>query len=264
MIPVEESMLKIATWNVNSIRARQARVLAWLAAAQPDALCMQETKVVDKDFPVEEFRALGYHVALLGQRTYNGVAIAAREEPADVVCGLSDGVDDPQARLIAATVAGVRVISAYCPNGQSVGSEKFAYKLQWFERLRRYLDLRCNAATPLALCGDFNVAPEPIDVHDPAAWEGQTLFTLDERAAWRRVCEFGLVDVYRKKHPEPGRYSWWDYRQLAFPFNKGLRIDHVLASAPLAERCTAAEIDREARKGKEPSDHAPVVAQFST
>ncbi len=256
--------MKLATWNVNSIRARQERALAWLGAARPDALCLQETKVGDADFPVEEFRALGYHVALHGQRTYNGVAIASLEEPRDVVRGLDDGDDDPQARLIAATVGGVRVISAYCPNGQAPGTDKFAYKLRWFERLSAYLTRRHRPDEPLALCGDFNVAPEPIDVHDPQAWEGQTMCTLDERAAWRRLCGFGLVDVYRARHPEPGRYSWWDYRQLAFPFNKGLRIDHVLATEGLASRCIAAEIDREARKGKQASDHAPVVVEFAT
>ena len=259
-------MIKIATWNVNSIRARLDRVLAWTKATQPDALCLQEIKVADKDFPVEEFRAIGYFAALHGQRTYNGVAILARTEPLGVVCGLADDVDDPQARLIAATVGtatnSVRVISAYVPNGQSVGSEKFAYKLAWLDRLRSYLDRLCDAAKPLALCGDFNVAPEPIDVHDPAAWEGQVLCTNDERAALARVTAFDLIDVYRQKHAEPGRYSWWDYRQLSFPYNKGLRIDHIWATRSLAVRCIAAEIDREARKGKLPSDHAPVVVQF--
>ncbi|MSP61969.1 MAG: exodeoxyribonuclease III [Myxococcales bacterium] len=255
--------MKIATWNVNSVRARLERVLAWLAAAQPDVLCMQEIKVVDDGFPVDEFRAAGYEVALSGQRTYNGVAIAAREAPSDVARGLDDGVDDPQARLIAATVGGVRVISAYVPNGQAVGSDKYAYKLEWLARLRAHLDLRYRPDQPLCLAGDFNVAPEAIDVHDPAAWEGQVLCSPPERAALARVAAFGLEDTYRIHHKEGGRFTWWDYRMLSFPKDKGLRIDHLFATPPLAARSVGAEIDRDARKGKLPSDHAPLVVTFA-
>jgi exodeoxyribonuclease-3 len=254
--------MKLATWNVNSIRARQERVLDWLKANQPDVLCMQETKVEDGAFPVEELRAAGYEVALSGQRTYNGVAIAAKRPIGEVARGLDDGVDDPQARLIAGTVDGVRVICAYAPNGQEVGSEKYGYKLAWLGRLRKYLDARFDAGKPLLLVGDFNVAPEPIDVHDPAVWDGKILFSIPERRALEQVRAFGLVDVYRARHPEPGRFTWWDYRQLSFLKNLGLRIDHVFATPGVAERCTSAEIDREARKGKQPSDHAPVVVEI--
>lgn len=255
--------MKVATWNVNSIRARKERVLGWLERAQPDVLCLQETKVEDAQFPRDEFRVAGYEVVLAGQKSYNGVAIAARRPLTDVVRGLDDGTDDPQARLIAATIDGVRILSAYVPNGQAVGSEKFSYKLAWLGRMRRYLDSRCDPQQPLVLAGDFNVAPEAIDVHDPRLWRGQVLFTVEERAALAQLRNFGLVDTYRRHHTEGGRFSWWDYRQLAFPKNLGVRIDHVFATPPLAEQSLHAEIDREARKGENPSDHAPVVAEFA-
>jgi exodeoxyribonuclease III len=255
--------MKIATWNINSVRARQERLLGWLEAQRPDVLCLQELKCTDDLFPLEAVKQAGYHTACFGQRTYNGVAILSRTEPTEIRRGLEDGVEDLQARVIGATVGGVRVFSVYAPNGQAVGSPAYAYKLQWYGRLRRYLEQHHRAQEQLVLCGDWNVAPEPLDVHDPAAWEGQTLFSLPERQALRELCGFGLVDLYRRRHPEPGRYSWWDYRMLAFPKNRGLRIDHLLATRPLAERCTAAEIDREARKGKQPSDHAPVWAEFA-
>lgn len=254
--------MKIATWNVNSIRARQERLFTWLAAAQPDVLCLQELKCVDDEFPMEEVRAAGYHCACFGQKTYNGVAILAKEPISDVVRGLGDGVEDPQARIIAGTVSGVRVFSVYAPNGQAVGSPAYEYKLSWFGRVRRYLDARHRADEKLVLAGDWNVAPDPIDVHDPVAWEGQTLFSLPERDALKVLCDFGLIDTWRRKHPGEQKFSWWDYRMLAFPKNRGLRIDHVLATAPLAERILASEIDREARKGKQPSDHAPVWTDF--
>ena len=255
--------MKIATWNVNSIRARWERLAPWLERQRPDVVCLQETKVTDGDFPFVELKGLGYHAAHLGQKTYNGVALLAREELTDVRRGMEDGADDPQARLIGATVSGVRVLSAYVPNGQAVGSEKFAYKLAWLERLRRHLEERYRPEQPLIIAGDFNIAPEPIDVHDPAAWEGQVLCTAVERAALARLVGFGLVDVYRELHPEPGRFTWWDYRRLAFPKNLGLRIDHLFATAPLARLAQRAEIDREARKGKLPSDHAPVLVELA-
>lgn len=255
--------MKIATWNCNSIRARQARLLAWLASAQPDVLCLQELKCVDSDFPADALREAGYHSACYGQKTYNGVAILAKQEITDVTRGLMDEIDDQQARIIAGTVNGVRVVSVYAPNGQAVDSPAYQYKLGWYQRLRRYLDSRHRPEDRLVLCGDWNVAPEPIDVHDPVLWEGQTLFSKPEREALQNLCAFGLVDTFRKHHPEAGRYSWWDYRQLAFPKNKGLRIDHVFATPAMAEKCVAAEIDREARKGAQPSDHAPVWAEFA-
>ena len=255
--------LAVATWNVNSIRARRERVLPWIAERRPDVLCMQETKAKDEVFPIEEVEAAGYRAALWGQSPYNGVAILSREPAEDVQRGFGDGGDDSQARFLATTVAGVRVLCAYVPNGQEVGSPAFLYKLEWLERLRRFLDRTADPGAPLLLCGDMNVAPEPRDVHDPAHWEGKTLFHPDERAALGRVCGWGLRDAFRLHHAEDGRFSWWDYRQLAFPRNQGLRIDHVFVTAPLAARCTACDIDRDARKGKQPSDHAPVIAEFS-
>ena len=254
--------MKIAAWNLNSVRARLDRLVDWLKSAQPDVVCLQELKCTDAEFPMEAVREAGYHAAVHGQKTYNGVAILAKTEPTDVVKGLSDGVDDTHARLIAATVNGVRVVSAYAPNGQSVDSEAYIYKLEWYARLRRYLDTRHKPKEPMALCGDWNVAPEPIDVHDPALWEGQTLFTLRERAALKTLCEFGLTDSFRALHPDVQKFSWWDYRMLGFQKNKGVRIDHILVTAPLAKKLEKVDVDREERKGKQPSDHAPVWADF--
>lgn len=256
-------MLTIATWNVNSIRARRERVLPWLDAQKLDVLCMQETKVKDEAFPLGDLEAMGYRAALWGQSPYNGVAILSREPATDVARGFGDGGDDTQARFLAATVAGVRVLCAYVPNGQEVGSPAFVYKLEWLARLRRFLERNADPAAPVLLCGDMNVAPEPRDVHDPARWEGKTLFHPDERAALARVCDWGLRDAYRLHHAEDGRFSWWDYRQLAFPKNRGLRIDHIFVTPVLAARVTTAGVDRDERKGKLPSDHAPVWAEFA-
>jgi exodeoxyribonuclease-3 len=255
--------VRIVTWNVNSVRAREERLLAYLTQRVPDVLCLQEIKVEDERFPVEACRALGYAAAVFGQRTYNGVAILSRTPLTEVRRGFDDGDPDPQARFIAATTAGVRVMSAYVPNGQAVGSEKFAYKLQWLERLGRHVGAACAGDSPAVLCGDLNVAPEPIDVHDPAAWEGQVLCSAAEREALARALGSGWIDVVRRLNPEARIYSWWDYRQLAFPKNRGLRIDHIFARAALALRARAAGVDRDARKGKLPSDHAPVWAEFT-
>lgn len=254
--------MKLATWNVNSVRARHERLLRWLAAHQPDVLCLQELKVTDADFPFDAVREAGYHAAVHGQRGYNGVAILARDEPQDVVRGLDDGVDDPAARLVSARAGGVRVVCVYVPNGGELGSDKWSYKLDWLRRLRAWLERHHRPEEPLALCGDLNVAPEPRDCSDPVAWEGTVLYHPDIRAALRHVTDWGLVDAFRLKRPEAGLYSWWDYRMLAFPKNVGLRIDHVFATAALAGRCTAAAIDRNERKGKQPSDHAPVIVEF--
>ncbi|MCK6526464.1 exodeoxyribonuclease III [Myxococcota bacterium] len=252
----------VMTWNVNSVRARLDRLLALLQRHQPDVLCLQELKVADADFPFGPVGELGYRAVVYGQKTYNGVAILSKEEAREVEVGLDDGVEDPQARLISARFPGLRVVSVYVPNGATVGSEKWAYKLEWLARLRSWLDRRRVPGEPLAVCGDFNVAPEERDVHDPRAWEETVLFHPQARAALADVLAFGLVDTYRLHHPEGGRYSWWDYRMLAFPKDDGLRIDHVFATPPLAARCTGAEIDRAERKGKLPSDHAPVIATF--
>jgi exodeoxyribonuclease-3 len=255
--------MKIATWNVNSIRARMERLREWLVAQTPDVLCLQETKVEDDLFPALELESLGYRVAAYGQKTYHGVAVLARLPLDDIVRGLGDGVEDAQARFLVVRVGGVRVGSLYVPNGQAVGTDKFAYKLAWLQRLRAWLFAHADAGQPLVLCGDFNVAPEDRDVHDPEAWRDQVMCHPDERAALAEVRRWGLVDVFRRLNPDPGRYTWWDYRQLSFPKNRGLRIDHILCTERMAARCRSVAIDRDARKGQAPSDHAPVIAEFA-
>ncbi len=254
--------MKIATWNVNSIRARLDRLLAWLRERAPDVVCLQETKVEDHAFPMLELEALGYHVAAFGQKTYNGVALLARRPLQDVVRGFGDSTDDGQARFVVARVDDVRVGSVYVPNGQAVGSDKFHYKLAWLARWRDWLDRHADPAAPLVLCGDMNVAPEDRDVHDPEGWRNQILCHPDERTALAEVKRWGLTDLYRHHHPAETHFTWWDYRQLSFPKNRGLRIDHVLGTAPMTARCHSVVVDREARKGKQPSDHAPVIAEF--
>jgi len=254
--------MKIATWNVNSIRARHERVLAWLAKAAPDVVCVQELKVTDDVFDYDAFGDAGYHAVVHGQKTYNGVAILCQDLPAEVQCGLGDGVDDPQARLIAATIAGVRILNAYVPNGAEVGSDSWGYKLRWLRRLRAYLDRTADPAGEVLLCGDLNVAVDDKDVARPDEWADTVLCHPDARGALAGVCEWGLVDVFGRHHPDGGVYSWWDYRGRGFAKNNGLRIDHVLTSERLAERCTSAEVDRDERKGHKPSDHAPVITVF--
>jgi exodeoxyribonuclease-3 len=255
--------VKLATWNVNSVRARLERVVAWLAQHGPDVLCMQETKVSDDLFPTDELRRFGYDVAFHGQRTYNGVAILSRAPLTDVTRGFGDGDDDSQARLISATIGGVRVMSVYVPNGERVGSDKYAWKLAWMDRLRRWVAAQVRPDAPAILCGDFNVAPAPIDVHDPIAWDGHVLFSVPERAALRAIVEDArLVDLVRTMHPTEPMWSWWDYRMLAFPKGRGLRIDHLLATPALRDRAVASGVDRDSRKGKAPSDHAAVWAEF--
>ncbi len=253
--------MKIASWNINSLRRRQERFLGWLASTKPDVVCLQETKCTDDQFPVLDLKAAGYHSAFHGQKSYNGVAIISKTEPAEVRASLCDEVDDPQARLIAATIGKVRVYSVYAPNGQAVGSTAYDYKMKWYERLRNCLQ-RENPDVPLAVCGDFNVAPADEDVYDPELWRGAIMCSEGERRAFEELRGIGLVDTLRLHHRETGLFSWWDYRMLAFPKNRGLRIDAILASEPLAAQCTAAGIDREMRKGRETSDHAPVWAEF--
>jgi exodeoxyribonuclease-3 len=252
----------IATWNVNSIRARQERLLAWLQKAAPDVLCLQELKVTDEHFPLEAIEAAGYHAAVFGQKTYNGVAILSRSEAEDVRRGLP-GFDDPQARLLSAQVDGVRVVCGYFPNGQEVGSDKWAYKLEWMRQLRSSLEKQHRPTEALVLCGDFNVARHDRDVARPAAWAESVLCHPDARQALEELLAWGLVDVFDQQHPDGGLYSWWDYRQLAFVKNNGLRLDYVVATQPLAERSVSVEIDREERRGQQPSDHAPVIARFA-
>lgn len=227
---------------------------------RPDIVCLQETKCTDEQFPALELRNAGYHAAAHGQKSYNGVAILAKHEFADVRPSLCDEEDDPQARVIAATTGSIRVYCIYAPNGQAVGSPAYAYKLRWYDRLRNCLAR--EEAKDLVVCGDFNVAPADNDVHDPALWRGAIMCSDGERAAFRALCDSGLIDTLRLHHHDVGPFTWWDYRMLSFPRDKGLRIDAVLASKRLAEHCIAAGVDREMRKGKEPSDHAPIWAEF--
>jgi exodeoxyribonuclease-3 len=255
--------VKLASWNVNSIRVRRERLLRWLDAHRPDVMCLQELKVTESQFPMDAVRAAGYDVAVLGQKGYNGVAILSRAGLEDVRPGLDDGVEDAAARLLSARVGGLRVISVYVPNGQVVGSEKYAYKLEWLRRLRAYLERHHRTSEPLVLCGDFNVAPETRDVQFPKQWERSVLFHPDVRAALQQVAQWGLSDTFRLHHQESGFYSWWDYRMLSFPKNDGLRLDLVLATEPVARACTEASIDRDERKGKLASDHAPVLATLA-
>jgi exodeoxyribonuclease-3 len=250
----------LASWNVNSLNVRLPRLLAWLAANSPDVVCLQETKLEDHRFPVAELAAAGYGAHYAGQKTYNGVAILVRSGLAatDVSVGIA-GFADEQKRVIAATVAGIRIIDCYVPNGQSVDSDKYRYKLDWCAAITTHLRDELSRHPNLAMLGDFNVAPDDRDVHDPALWSGQVLCSEPERAAFRGFLATGLQDSFRLFDQPPATFSWWDYRQLAFPKNHGLRIDHVLLSTPLATRCTASRIDRNERKGEKPSDHAPVL-----
>jgi exodeoxyribonuclease III len=250
--------MRIATWNVNSLKARLEKVAWWIDRAKPDVLLMQETKLSDADAPREAFGKLGYELAHHGEGRWNGVAIASRVGIAEVVTNFGD--PHTEARMIAASCGGVPVAAIYAPNGREVGSTFFEAKLAWFERLARWLEQTRNPSEPLVVGGDFNVAPADEDVWDPAACHGGTHVSPAERRAFERLRAWGLVDAYRLRHPEPERYSWWDYRAGNFQKNFGMRIDHCLVTAPIAERTVFAEIDREARKGKPiPSDHAPVV-----
>jgi exodeoxyribonuclease-3 len=253
--------MKLATWNVNSLKVRLPQLLEWLAAQGPDVVCLQETKLEDKVFPRMELEAAGYQSAFAGQKTYNGVAILARRQPQDVVVGIP-GFTDAQQRLIAATIDGTRVVCAYFPNGQSVGSDKYEYKLRWIGALTTWLRDELERYPRLALLGDYNIAPEERDVHDPKAWEGQVLFSAPERAAFRALLDLGLKDAFRLFEQPEKTYTWWDYRMLAFRRNAGLRIDHILLSAPLAAECMACSVDKAPRKAERPSDHAPVIAEL--
>ncbi|MFN0061545.1 MAG: exodeoxyribonuclease III [Myxococcaceae bacterium] len=254
--------MRLATWNVNSIRARKERLLSWLAKTQPDVVCLQEIKCSDTEFPQAEIEAAGYQAVWHGQRTYNGVAILAKANLTDVRRGLGDGGDDSQSRVISAHVLGLRVFSIYAPNGQEVGSTAYQFKLEWYARLRTHLEKSDAVTGPLVVAGDFNVAPDARDVWDAQALEGQTLFTLPEREALAELLKLGLVDGLRLHHEQAGLFTWWDYRMLGFPKNHGMRIDHVLLSESARSRCTQAGVERDERKGKQPSDHAPVWVEL--
>lgn len=253
--------MKLATWNVNSLAIRLPQLLDWLAAHQPDAVCLQETKLTDDKFPVTQLEAAGYRVAWFGQKTYNGVALLSRELAVDLVKNIP-GFQDTQARVIAGTVAGVRVIGAYFPNGQAPDSEKFAYKMAWLEALAAWVRGELERHPRVVLMGDFNIAPEDRDVHDPALWVGQIHCTPQERAHFQALLDLGMVDAFRLFEQPPKSWSWWDYRNLAFRKNQGLRIDHILVNQALRDRVMACSIDKAPRKNERPSDHAPVLVEL--
>jgi exodeoxyribonuclease-3 len=255
--------MRVATWNVNSLNVRLPQVLAWLQTHGPDVLCLQETKLEDAKFPLEDLRAAGYHAAYSGQKTYNGVAILSKLPAAGVVAAVPDA-DDPQKRVLAATVDGVRIVCLYVPNGQSVDSDKYRYKLDWLKKTTAWLTRELAANARLVAVGDFNIAPDERDVHDPKAWEGQVLFSAPERQAFQDLLAIGLSDSFRLFEQPPESYTWWDYRMNAFKRKMGLRIDHILVSESLAATCRACTIDIEPRKNERPSDHAPVVAEIAT
>jgi len=259
--------LKIATWNVNSLKVRLEHLSRWLATEPVDIVCLQETKTSDDSFPVQALQELGYRAHFAGQKTYNGVAILLREgrfAAAQALTTQLPGRDDPQKRLIALEVDGLRVVCAYFPNGQAVGSEKYAYKLDWLQGLHAWLSGELGRYPDLALVGDFNIAPEDRDVHDPALWAGQILCSDAERAAFAGLLGLGLHDAFRRFDQPERSYTWWDYRDLAFRRKQGLRIDHILLSTALAPRCSACEIRVELRRLERPSDHAPVIATLES
>ncbi len=256
--------MRIATWNVNSVKAREARVLGWLREHRPDALCLQELKTTHEDYPADAVRAQGYESAVFGQKAFNGVALISPHPIDHVQRGLDN--DDPQARLIAGVVQGVTVYSAYFPNGRTVGSEAYDYKLSWMARLLEVIERRHDPSDPVVLTGDFNVAPDDLDAANPEQWAPSVLCHPAVREALERIRAWGFVDVVRKHNPDGQLYSWWDYRRLAFPRNDGLRIDHIFATPAVADSSTGAWVDRNQRKGPKtdiPSDHAPVVADFA-
>lgn len=253
--------MRLATWNVNSMNVRLPHVLEWLATVQPDVLCLQETKQEDHKFPYEALRDAGYQAVHAGQKTYNGVAILSRHDMTDVQMGMP-GWDDPQQRLISATINGIRIMSAYVPNGQSVGSEKYDYKLAWLHHLQQHLANELARYPQLAILGDYNIAPDDRDVFDPNVWHGQVLVSEAERASFQQILNLGLYDSFRLFDQPDGAFSWWDYRMAAFRRNLGVRIDHILVNHSLKHQCEACWVDKAPRKLERPSDHAPVVLQL--
>jgi len=254
--------MRIASWNVNSLKVRLPQVLDWLAKHRPDALCLQELKLEDANFPKAELEAAGYSAAYSGQKTYNGVAILSREPAANIVYGIA-GFDDPQRRVISADLAGVRLVCAYVPNGQSLDSDKYQYKLNWLAAFATWLERELAAHAHVAVLGDYNIAPEDRDVHDPKAWEGHVLVSPPERDAFRRLIDLGFKDSFRLFEQPEKSFSWWDYRMNGFRRNLGLRIDHILLSPGLSAGCANCTIDLEPRRHERPSDHAPVVAEIA-
>ncbi len=253
--------ITIATWNVNSLRVRLPQLATWVADSKPDVIALQETKLPDSDFPSAEIEALGYHCAYSGQRTYNGVAVLSRESIEVIATGIP-GFDDEQKRVLAVRTAGLVIVDLYVPNGQEPGSDKYAYKLRWLEALQQWLESLLKVEKHLVVLGDFNIAPEDRDVHDPAAWVGHVHVSEPERNAYCQLLQAGFVDVFRQFDQPEKSYSWWDYRAAGFRRNAGLRIDLILASSSLATQCVAARIDKEPRRADRPSDHTPVLAEF--
>ena len=253
--------MKIASWNINSLKVRLSQVLDWLKQEQPDVLALQETKMTDDVFPTQAIEDLGYKVAFSGQKTYNGVAVIAKQKPAEMITDI-EGLDDPQRRILAATVDDIRIVNLYVVNGQAPGTEKFAYKLNWLQHVTNFLDQQLNDYQNVIVLGDFNIAPDDRDVHDPDKWHEKILCTTEERTALNRILDLGFQDSFRLLHDDGGYYSWWDYRMNKFARDMGLRIDLILASDELSETLSAAYIDVEPRKNERPSDHTPVVAEF--
>lgn len=253
--------MKIATWNVNSLKVRLPHVVEWMGSAEPDVLVLQEIKQVTEDFPADTFRELGYVALASGQKTYNGVAVVSRTAPSDQVTDFP-GFEDPQRRILATTIDDIRIVNLYVPNGASVGSDKYAYKLRWLEALRKFLEGELEVYERLLVLGDFNIAPEDQDVYDPVKWGDDILCSPLEREALRAVLDLGLTDVFRQFEQPENAFSWWDYRAAGFRRNAGLRIDLILASKALAGACRASYIDREPRTWERPSDHTPVIAEF--
>lgn len=254
--------MKIATWNVNSINARLEHLLGWLADTQTDVVCLQETKCVDEGFPFDALKEAGYDAAFMGQKSYNGVAILSKHKIENVQKNFPDDESDAPKRLIAATINGVRIVNTYIPNGTELWTDKFTFKLDWLQRLRRYFDETCSTNDRVLLCGDFNVAPDELDVWSVQAWTGKLHFSKPERAAIHHVKQWGFVDVFRQINGDAQEFSWWNYREGAWQRNRGLRMDHIWTSEPLAEKCTACWIDKAPRSLERPSDHTPVVADF--
>jgi exodeoxyribonuclease-3 len=259
--PPTERAMKLATWNVNSLKVRLPHLLDWLAHAQPDVVCLQETKLENASFPRAEIEKAGYAACFHGQKAYNGVAILSRLGLADVKPGIG-GYEDDHRRVLSATVADVRVICLYVPNGQAVGTNKYEYKLQWLDALSRWLDEELRSHERVAVLGDYNIAPENVDVHNPKRWAGQVLFSEPERAAFQRLLALGFEDAFRLFAQKERSFTWWDYRLNAFQKDMGLRIDHILLSRALARRCRACWIDLAPRRLERPSDHAPVLAEL--
>lgn len=261
MINQIDRTFKIAAWNVNSLRVRLPHVLAWLEKEKPDVLALQETKILDADFPLNEIQNAGYSVIYNGQKTYNGVAVLMRADGASEITTEIPGMVDPQKRILGVTYQNIRIFNLYVPNGESVSSDKYHYKLNWLRHLYQFIQNEFHKYSQWIILGDFNIALQDIDVHDPAMWEGRVLFSQDERQALQEILQLGFFDCFRM-HSNEKIFSWWDYRMNAFKRNLGLRIDHIFASEPMRSKCVKCYIDTHPRTLERPSDHAPVVAQF--